>query len=325
MRKALILSLGLLVVLFILLFQPKDNSDIKEVELEQTSQTAAPQIVNVTNTQGEQLKESVSANAEAGISEETKEKPSSNVCKEQLASQNPELNKRFNQTIQDFYFSEDELAGEGVYQAMPFETLKALANSNNSKAMIIYGSEKIWYSALGVRLSGPNSRYRSVEQTKDIVNNHQIDLDGIKEGESYLYNAAVFGKVGAIFEMTLLLDMAAKRLDAKSGEQEVIQELIAKSLAYEKLQGDIHQSDPALKSMFLDSVSWRNSIQRLYADRKDYTEIKKQIEADAEILYQDLKQRWEHDREYYGFDIYPDYLQGELEEYGNAYLECHLR
>lgn len=253
------------------------------------------------------------------------EKLPSNVCKEQLAEQYPELDKQLNQTIQDFYLSEDELAGEGVYQGMPFETLKTLADSNDAKAMIIYGSEKIWFSALGVRLSGPDSRYRSSEQTKDIVNNHKVDLDGINEGESYLYNAAIFGKVGAIFEMTLLLDMAAKRLDAKSGNQKVIQELIAKSLAYEKLQRDIHQSDPALKSMFLDSVSWRNSIQRLYADRKDYDEIKKQIESDAEILYQELKKRWEHDREYYGFDIYPDYLQGDLEEYANAYLECHLR
>lgn len=324
MKKTLIFSLCLIAVISLLLIFLKENSNIQEVELEQASQTPTPQIESVSDIKDVQLKESVSANAEAGISEETKEKPSSNVCKEQLAGQYPELDKQLNQTIQDFYLSEDELAGEGVYQGMPFETLKVLADSNDSKAMIIYGSEKIWYSALGVRLSGPDSRYRSSQQTKDIVNNHKVDLDGINEGESYLYNAAVFGKVGAIFEMTLLLDMAAKRLDAKSGDQAVIQELIAKSLAYEKLQLDIHQSDPALKGMFLDSVGWRKSIQRLYADREDYAEIRKQIESDAEKIYQELKKRWEHDREYYGFEIYPDYLQGELEEYGNAYLECHL-
>lgn len=256
---------------------------------------------------------------------DTPEKLPSNLCKEQLAEQYPELDRQYHQVIERFYLTEEQMMGEGVYQNMPFESLKPLADSNDPQAMMVYGSEKIWFSALGVRLSGPDSRYRSSEQTKDIVNNHKVDLDGINEGESYLYNAAIFGKVGAIFEMTLLLDMAAKRLDAKSGEQEVVQELIAKSLAYEMLQADIHQSDPALKGMFLDSVAWRNSIQRLYADQEDYAEIKKQIESNADNIYQTLKERWEHDREYYGFDIYPDYLKGELEEYANAYLECHLR
>lgn len=323
MKKTLVLLFSLLTA-FLLLFWMKGEPDIQTVEFDQTSQVITPQPTEVTNTQSEPVIETVTANHEAVNSEGTKVKPQSNVCKEQLAEQYPELDKQFNQTIQDFYLSEDELAGEGVYQGMPFETLKVLADSNDSKAMIIYGSEKIWYSALGVRLSGPDSRYRSSEQTKDIVNSHKVDLDGINEGESYLYKAAIFGKVGAIFEMTLLLDMAAKRLDANSGDQAVIRDLIAKSLAYEKLQVDIHQSDPALKGMFLDSVGWRDSIQRLFADREDYAEIREQIESDAESIYQDVKVRWEHDREYYGFELYPDYLHGELEEYANAYLECHL-
>ncbi|WP_228638729.1 hypothetical protein [Kangiella koreensis] len=314
----------MLVVIFILLFQAKEDSDIPKENLIEASQYSNDQSSEVVVTEDKRNGEVISVKEENVVSKESKEQVPSNLCKEQLAEQYPELDKQFNQTIQVFYLSEDELAGEGVYQGMPFETLKSLADSNDAKAMIIYGSEKIWFSALGVRLSGPDSRYRSSDQTKDIVNHHKVDLDGINEGESYLYNAAIFGKVGAIFEMTLLLDMAAKRLDAKSGDEVVIQELIAKSLAYEKLQVDIHQSDPALKGMFLDSVGWRDSIQRLYADREDYADIKNRIEAGAEILYQDLKQRWEHDREYYGFDIYPDYLQGDLEVYGNAYLECHL-
>lgn len=324
MKKPLVLLFGLFTA-FLLLFWMKGEPGIQTVEFDQTSQVTTPNPIEVTNTQSEPVIETVSANDEVVNSEETKVKPPSNVCKEQLAEQYPELDKQLNQTIQNFYLSEDELAGEGVYQGMPFETLKVLADSNDSKAMIVYGSEKIWYSALGVRISGPDSRYRNSDQTKDIVNNHKIDLEGISEGESYLYKAAIFGKVGAIFEMTLLLDMAGKRLNTNSGDETVIRELIAKSLAYEKLQVDIHQSDAALKSMFLDSVGWRDSIQRLYADREDYAEIRKQIESDAEKMYQELKARWEHDREYYGFEIYPDYLQGDLEEYGNAYLECHLR
>jgi hypothetical protein len=323
MKKTLVLLFGLFSA-FLLLYWMKGEPDIQPAELDQTSQVTYPKSLANAQTQNEQISEGVSDNGGTVELQETKEKLPSNVCKEQLAEQYPELDKQFNQTIQDFYLSEDELAGEGVYQGMPFETLKVLADSNDSKAMIIYGSEKIWYSALGVRLSGPDSRYRSSEQTKDIVNSHKVDLDGINEGESYLYKAAIFGKVGAIFEMTLLLDMAAKRLDANSGDEAVIRELIAKSLAYEKLQMDIHQSDPTLESMFLDSVGWRDSIQRLYADREDYAEIRAQIESDAENMYLELKVRWEHDREYYGFEIYPDYLRGELEEYGNAYLECHL-
>lgn len=326
MKKILILlvSLAITAILLFILLQDEDSeTQIKDLAESNKTANSTSSIELETPTVQKQADDSTPLENE--VQEEIKEQLPSNVCKEQLAEQYPELDKQLNQTIQDFYLSEDELAGEGAYQGMPFETLKVLADSNDSKAMIVYGSEKIWYSALGVRISGPDSRYRSSQQTKDIVNNHKVDLDGINEGESYLYNAAVFGKVGAIFEMTLLLDMAAKRLDAKSGDQAVIQELIAKSLAYEKLQLDIHQSDPALKSMFLDSVSWRNSIQRLYADREDYAEIRKQIESDAENIYQGLKERWEHDREYYGFEIYPDYLKGELEEYGNAYLNCHLQ
>lgn len=325
MKKILILLVSLITTIALLLIWFKEEASLTQVQHPENPMGTTEHLTTTDQTFVVQTTETYSLSVEEKAPEEASEQVPSNVCKEELAEQYPELDKQFNQTIQEFYLSEDELAGEGAYQGMPFETLKVLADSNDSKAMIIYGSEKIWYSALGVRISGPDSRYRSSQQTKDIVNNHKVDLDGINEGEAYLYNAAVFGKVGAIFEMTLLLDMAAKRLDAKSGDQAVIQELIAKSLAYEKLQLDIHQSDPALKSMFLDSVSWRNSIQRLYADREDYAEIRKKIESSAENMYQELKVLWEHDREYYGFDIYPDYLKGELEKYGNAYLECHLR
>lgn len=325
MKKSLILLVSVITIIVLLVIWLKDEPSLTQVKHpEKTMETTEPDLTTQHQTFVDQTSETDSHPVEQEVPEETIEEVPSNVCKDQLAEQYPELDKQFNQIIEDFYLSKEEMMGEGVYQGMPFETLKPLADSNDPKAMIIYGSEKIWYSALGVRISGPDSRYRSSDQTKDIVNNHEIDLEGINEGESYLYKAAIFGKVGAIFEMTLLLDMAAKRLDTNSGDETVIRELIAKSLAYEKLQVDIHQSDPALKSMFLESVGWRDSIQRLYADREDYAEIRKQIESDAEKMYQELKVRWEHDREYYGFEIYPDYLQGDIEEYGNAYLECHL-
>lgn len=325
MKKNLILLVSLITIIVLLVIWLKDEPSLTQVQDLKPHLQAAEEPVLATQHQNSavQTPETDLPSIEHEVPEETIEQVPSNVCKEQLARQYPELDEQFNQIIEDFYLSEEEMMGEGVYQGMSFETLKPLADSNDPKAMIIYGSEKIWYSALGVRISGPDSRYRSSDQTKDIVNNHKIDLEGVNEGESYLYKAAIFGKVGAIFEMILLLDMAAKRLDTNSGDETVIRELIAKSLAYEKLQIDIHQSDPVLKSMFLDSVGWRDSIQRLYADRQNYAEIREQIESDAENMYQELKVRWEQDREYYGFEIYPDYLQGELEAYGNAYLECH--
>ena len=322
----LLVSLAITAILLFIWLQDKPTGS-KVQDLDESNKLAKSTSSTELETSTSQKQVDDSILLENEDLEETKEQYpyTSNVCKEQLAEQYPELQRQFIKTMQEFYFSEEEHAGQDVYREMDFQTLKSLADSNDSKAMISYGTEIIWFSAIGVRLSQESNSYRSNKELQQIVDNHKIDIEGIKEGEHYLYKAAVFGKVGAIFELIFQLDMAARRLDTNSGERKTINEFITKTKAYEKLLIDIHQSDPGLRGLFLESVRMNNTIQRLYADREDYTEIKKQIETDAEILYQDLKQRWEHDREYYGFDIYPDYLQGELEEYGNAYLECHLR
>ncbi len=323
MKKPLVLLFGLFTV-FLLLFWMKGKPDIQTVEFDQTSQVITPQPTEVTNTQSEPVIETVTANHEAVNSEGTKAKPPSNVCKEQLAEQYPNLQRRFDEVISSFYINGEQMAGEGVYQNMPFESLKPLADSNDPAAMMIYGSEKIWHSTTGIRISRTESQYRTQDQTQEIVKNHQIDMIGIREGEEYLFKSAVFGKVGSIFEASILLDLAARQMDRKDFKLEVTQAILAKSLAYKKLILDIHQHDPAFKWMFSQSADPFNNIQRLFADREDYAEIRKQIESDAENIYKEVKVRWEHDREYYGFELYPDYLHGELEEYANAYLECHL-
>lgn len=256
---------------------------------------------------------------------DTPEKLPSNLCKEQLAEQYPELDRQYHQVIERFYLTEEQMMGEGVYQNMPFESLKPLADSNDPQAMMVYGSDKIWHSATGIRISRSESQYRTREQTQEIVNNHRIDLVGISEGEDYLFRAAVFGKPGSIFEASMLLDLTARQMDRKEYKDNLIENVLIKSHAYKKLLSDIFKNDVALREVFLSSDDPFKNIQRLYADREDFDDIKKRIETSSEILYKELVQRWEHDREYYGFDIYPDYLKGELEEYANAYLECHLR
>lgn len=325
MKKALIFSLGLLVVIFMLLFQSKDNSGIKTPELDQTSEVATPQSTEVTSTLSEQIIEAASAKDETVNSKETKEIPPSNVCKEQLAEQYPDLDRQYHQIIEGFYLSDEQMMGDGVYQNMPFEALKPLADSNDPQAMMVYGSDKIWQSATGIRISRSESQYRTQNQTQEIVKNHQIDLEGIKEGEDYLFRAAVFGKIGSIFEASMLLDLTARQMDRKEYKDNSIEDILVKSNAYKKLLSDIFKNDIALRGAFLSSDDPFKNIQRLYADHGDFEDIKKRIESGAQMMYQKLKVRWENDREYYGFEIYPDYLQGEMEEYGNAYLECHRR
>lgn len=325
MRKTLVLLFCVLVVASLLFFWMSDDVDIHQVNLGQPSQITNPQSLEGAQTQDEQIIEAVSANDEAVNSEETKEKPPSNICKEQLAEQYPELDKQFNHALQDVYLSGEQMAGEGVYQNMSFENLKPLADANNPDAMMVYGSEMIWYSATGIRVNRADSQYRTQEQTKNIIKTHKVNLNGVIQGQEYLYKAAVFGKEGAIFESAVLLDLVARNLNKEDTDEKLIMELLSKSLSYKKLIIDIHQHDPSFRGIFGQSMDPFNNIQRLYADREDYAEIRKQIESDAENMYQELKERWEHDREYYGFEIYPDYLKGELEEYGNAYLDCHMQ
>jgi|GEM_PF-2310427 len=244
-------------------------------------------------------------------------------CLKELETKYPELNKKFHQIVEEFYFSREEMLGEGGYQSMSLDDLKILADANDSKAMMTYGSELIWLSSLGVRQSQQSSQYRTHKETKEIVSNHVVDPEGVRRGEQYLFKAGVFGKVGSIFEMYLLLDMVALQLDKKSAEPDLINEFLAKSLAYKKLLGMIHQKDLALQKGFVDSMSWNDTIQRMYADHADYEGIRKQIENNAEKMYQDFKSAWIKERQYYGFDVYPDYLQGELEKFGNSYLDCY--
>lgn len=326
MKKNLILLVSLIIIIVLLVIWLKDEPSLTQVQDLKLHLEAAEEPVLTTQyqTSADQASETDSLPVEEKVPEEVAEQVPSNVCKEQLAEQYPELDKEFHQIIQDFYLNAEQMMGEGVYQNMSFETLKPLADGNNPEAMMVYGSEKLWHSATGIRISKTESQYRTQGQTQEIVKNHKIDMVGVSEGEEYLFKAAVFGKVGSIFEASILLDLAARQMDRKNYQREVTQDILAKSLAYKKMTSDIFQHDPALEGIFVPSVDLFNNIQRLYADREDYAEIKKQIESDAENMYQELKVRWEHDREYYGFEIYPDYLQGELEEYGNAYLECHL-
>lgn len=244
-------------------------------------------------------------------------------CLKELENKYPELNKQFHQIIEEFYFSREEMLGEGGYQSMSLDDLKILADANDSKAMMTYGSEVIWLSSLGVRQSQQSSQYRTHDETKQIVSKHKIDLDRVREGEQYLFKASVFGKVGSIFEMYLLLDMVALQLDKQFAKPELINEFLAKSLAYQKLLEMIHKNDLALQKSFVDLMNWNDSIQRMYADHADYENIRKQIESDAEEMFKQFKSAWIKERRYYGFDIYPDYLQGELETFGNAYLDCY--
>lgn len=324
MKKTLVLLFCLLAVASLWFFWMNKDADLQQDDLGQPSQITNPQSFEDAQTQDEQVSEGVSDNGEAVELQETKEKPPSNVCKEQLAEQYPDLQKQFDEVVSGFYISGEQMAGEGVYQNMPFESLKPLADSNDPVAMMIYGSDMIWYSATGIRISRSESQYRTREQTKSIIRNHKVNVDGVMQGEEYLYKAAVFGKVGSIFELAILLDLVARNLDKEDIDEKVITRFLSTSVAYKKLILDIHQHDPVLKWMFSQSADPFNNIQRLYSDREDYAEIREQIESNAENMYQEIKTRWEHEREYYGFEIYPDYLQGELEEYGNAYLECHL-
>lgn len=326
MKKSWLVMISVVTIIVLWFFWLKGEPSIIQVQdlkphLEAEKE---PDLTTQHQTFVDQTSETDSHPVEQEVPEETIEEVPSNVCKDQLAEQYPELDRQYHEIIEGFYLSEEQMMGDGVYQNMPFEVLKPLADSNDPQAMMVYGSDKIWHSATGIRISRSDSQYRTQEQTQEIVKNHRIDLVGISEGENYLFRAAVFGKVGSIFEVSMLFDLTARQMDRKEYKDNLIEDVLVKSHAYKKLLSDIFKNDIALRDVFLSSDDPFKNIQRLYADHKDFEDIKIRIEAGAEVLYQELKKRWEHDREYYGFEIYPDYLQGDLEEYGNAYLECHL-
>ena len=182
MKKTLVLLFGLFTA-FLLLFWLKGEPDIQTAQFDPASQVTPPQTTDVANAQSELVVETVSANDEVVNSEDTQAKPPSNVCKEQLSEQYPELDKQFNQALQDVYLSGEQMAGEGVYQNMSFENLKPLADANNPDAMMVYGSEMIWYSATGIRVNRTDSQYRTKEQTKNIIKTHQVNPS---TGQKYL-------------------------------------------------------------------------------------------------------------------------------------------
>lgn len=325
MKKILILLVSVLGIVAFLLIK------FSEEDIHNKKMSSANQMTSISAESDKPTSEKSQDNNPQVV--KTSDKPKSQTqgdsqsdvasCIKGLEEEYPELNERFHQIIEEFYFSREEMLGEGGYQSMSLDDLKILADANDSKAMMTYGSELIWLSSLGVRQGQQSSQYRSHEETKEIVGSHVVDPEGVRRGEEYLFKAGVFGKVGSIFEMYLLLDMVALQLDKKSAEPELVHEFLAKSLAYKKLLEKIHQKDLALQKGFVDLMNWNDSIQRLYADHEDYEDIRKKVENNAEKMYLQFQSDWTKERQYYGFDVYPDYLQGELESFGNDYLDCY--
>lgn len=327
MKKILILLVSVLGIVVFILIQFSEDINNKKLDSNNSAHQATPispesEKPTSKNSQGNYPQVAKNSDESKSLAQNDSQRDVAS-CIKGLEEEYPELNEQFHEIIEEFYFSREEMLGEGGYQSMTLDDLKILADANDSKAMMTYGSELIWLSSLGVRQGQQSSQYRTHEETKKIVSSHEVDPEGVRRGEGYLFKAGVFGKVGSIFEMYLLLDMVALQLDKKSSEPELIHEFLAKSLAYKKLLEKIHQKDLALQKGFVDLMSWNDSIQRLYADHADYEDIRNKIENNAEKMYQKYMSDWIKERQYYGYDVYPDYLQGELEIFGNAYLDCY--
>lgn len=216
--------------------------------------------------------------------------------------------------FESFYLSTGEMMGEHHYQQMPLGAVKSYADAGDADAMFHYGSELIWKGGLGIYFNELNrTEVLTQEERLEKVNKHQLDRIMLEQGQQYLIDSAVRGKLGGLIELQLLSHHILKRQMARESNLENTKQALMLSMAYEALLMQIFINDAEVMQDFL-FVDDREELIQEFLKNHPQQEFEF-IEQEANTIKERLFGYWQDKREGLGLPIYPDKFPPHLEQH----------
>lgn len=210
---------------------------------------------------------------------------------------------------------QENLVGRGYYQELNLLSLASYADAGEPDAMFLYGLELVWKGLFGMYQT---KRYREhpvgSPGFKESLKNHKVDLSKIREGEKYLFQSAVQGKLLALGEIAAYFAISVKSLKKQEESEEQIKRYLVESHAYTLLMKDVFKNDYSLlESLAIDNKSLDTTLKIAFPDGIP-GDVKADLIKKAQSRYKELKEGWRTSREYFGYDVYPDLFTKDEEE-----------
>ncbi|ACV26005.1 hypothetical protein [Kangiella koreensis] len=328
MKKILILLVSLLVIGSIIYWMQgseteqsrKNEETSQEPEQEITQEVASTSDLTVSVEKGTAKKEEPVAEK----SQVANIYPAFRDCADKVDQKYPGMDIELYKVTSELYADGEMAAGISPYQTMPTASLKSLAEADDVDALFVLGIETVWLATTGLMINQHSDLPKlSGEERSEIAKSHKLDLELLEQGEEYLFRVATLGKVGGLGEYASLASLGMKRLSEDTDEQKV-QELIAKILAYSELAHEVHREDGIMQEIMKSQLK---SVQRKafepFVERDDFKTFKANVQERADYEFEELFSRWKERREYYGLPTHPKFITDDLVEYSEAMEACH--
>ena len=216
---------------------------------------------------------------------------------------------------------QENLAGRGHYQELTLDSLASYAGTGDPEATFLYGLELISKGLFGFYQTERYREYKvGTPEFKVNMKEHKVDIEKLKLGEDYLFKSAVQGKLLALGEIAAYFAIAVKELKEQGSTEKQISQFLVESHAYVLLMKDAFKKDAViLEAMAVDNKSLNTTLKIAFPGGapKDVREL---LLTRAKERFLELKERWKRNREYYGYDIYPDLFTNEEEM---LYIKCN--
>lgn len=317
MKKLVILLLMIFVFSSLLFFIFKSNNGVEDQILSKQNEVTKEFIKKDKTDLALSIKE---IQSEVQISFETAKQ-----C-EEIISLCPECQHQWDLLVEEIKLIGSEAAGSGPYSMMPAENLQSLAEQGDPNGMFYHGANLVWKGAYGFPAFRHSSNYKMPSQKE--IKNHKLDFDMVRQGEGYLFQAALKGRHQGWSELNNAKSMVFRKL-LRDGtkKKKILKELLAEQLAIANVVKRIYKDDPfILKSYFVELISdvdqmlrSRRQIESSNALVKELTFEKIFIEnlsKDYELQYFN---QWQEARAYLGKSIYAKQFP---ENFGSFYKKA---
>lgn len=328
MKKILILLVSLLVIISISYLMQQSEPVQSRTDVEESQDPAQDITLEDTTTSDINVSVEKSTNTKEELVTEKKQVtniyPDFRDCSEQVDQQYPGMNIELYKVMSKVYSDGEMAAGISPYQTMPTASLKSLAEANDVDALFVLGTETMWLAATGLTINNHSDVPRlSSEERGDIAKNHKLDFELLEQGEEYLFRAATLGRLGGLGEYASMASVGMSRL-SEDTDDEKVQELIAKILAYSELAREVHREDGIMQEIMksqLESVE-RRAFEP-FVENDDFKLFKANVQERADYEFEELFRRWKEHRNYHGLPVHPKFITGDLIEYSEAMEACH--
>ncbi len=211
-----------------------------------------------------------------------------------------------------------EAASSGPYSTMPKENLISLAHSNDTNGMFYHGSNLVWKGLSGFTIFRPD--FFENRPSNQQIKEHKLDLELVKKGENFIFQAAIKGKPMAWLELRNIKIMILRKLTKLGNDnKEQIRELIAQHSSISKLISEIYKKDPFLLELhslgIINEMDWLAKSHFKDMAPEEVQKEKELIKALSDDFYNKYLEKWIHERNYNGEEIYPEQYNEEFAEF----------